>query len=856
MPSTTFLVLLSVLAILAHAQPAVAFGAGNIPSYAYLEGKAFRHGDIEDVLEKLAKTAGGGFMAALGGTKKFGGLDIKRVYFGNWLRDYSQAVDKAGLQKLPLQTIINVVMVLGFLAHGYATAEFEVTKERLGVYLPTEHIDNPKDYADNEDARKYDPRLRGPVDPRELEVDPRTGMKNYIANENGSWDTSKSLVRRVLTACIQAGREARSTGNNDALYEAYRLMGSALHTLEDFTAHSNWCELALQSMGHREVFAHVGRNVTVHAPNGQNVPILVTGTFGGNDFIHSLLGEAGDHLSSASVSELNTKVASARSASGNDDVLRQLFTSLPGSAGGQLSREMSDVQNIRSGPGAMDPEMMTPQQLHDTLWKVLSFRDSVSKTIENTLEKIPGLGSLVEKISSSISVFVFTTLEPYMKPIIKSATTGLAQGSAEVISSHDQLEVFHDPNASDPTHSFLSKDHFNLILNEPAGQIAQVIVEYAVERIVKAWDDTSMDPRQSTEDILQCLFHPYFHNSQSEIQRLMLERMRQWFQAQGRNQGEIIKRLSMDSVQNHKNTRIGSTDTAHNHSHGMLPEGGLQGFVAQQNMHVPGASVLNAGQDIMGGKMPWQQGFGTGTAGGATAWRGMDNEGVAPPIQTSGYHGQQQSYSAPSYEDGNGGSGGYNAPPVQHSSYQAPQPSYGAPSYDNSDSGDYRRHSQGFAGGAPSYGQPAPQQHAGYGGQSGGHGYGGGDAYNSGGQGGYGGDDYNSRPAQQSYNAPSYGGGGDDDSGYPGARRHHQPGGHHGGTDSYGAPAYGGGSQPGGYGGGPPGGYGGGYDQGPPPPPGPPPHQGGYDPNQQGYGGAPQYGGGAPTYGGGYGGGY
>jgi hypothetical protein len=39
MPSTTLLVLLSVLAILALAQPAAAFGAGNIPSYAYLEGK-------------------------------------------------------------------------------------------------------------------------------------------------------------------------------------------------------------------------------------------------------------------------------------------------------------------------------------------------------------------------------------------------------------------------------------------------------------------------------------------------------------------------------------------------------------------------------------------------------------------------------------------------------------------------------------------------------------------------------------------------------------------------------------------------------------------------------------------------
>lgn len=116
---------------------------------------------------------------------------------------------------------------------------FEVTKEKLGVYLPTEHIDNPKDYADNEDARKYDPRLRGPVDPRELEVDPRTGMKNYIANEQGTWDTSKSLVRRVLTACIQTGRQARSSGNNEALYEAYRLMGSALHTLED--CELPWC---------------------------------------------------------------------------------------------------------------------------------------------------------------------------------------------------------------------------------------------------------------------------------------------------------------------------------------------------------------------------------------------------------------------------------------------------------------------------------------------------------------------------------------------------------------------------------------------------------------------------------------
>lgn len=34
-----------------------------------------------------------------------------------------------------------------------------------------------------------------------------------------------------------------------------------------------------------------------------------------------------------------------------------------------------------------------------------------------------------------------------MKPILQSATTALQSGSAEVINSHDQYEVFNDPRA-------------------------------------------------------------------------------------------------------------------------------------------------------------------------------------------------------------------------------------------------------------------------------------------------------------------------------------------------------------------------------------------------------------------------
>jgi hypothetical protein len=40
----------------------------------------------------------------------------------------------------------------------------------------------------------------------------------------------------------------------------------------------------------------MGDQVRIQAPNGKQVAPLVTGTFGGSDFIHSLLGEATDHI--------------------------------------------------------------------------------------------------------------------------------------------------------------------------------------------------------------------------------------------------------------------------------------------------------------------------------------------------------------------------------------------------------------------------------------------------------------------------------------------------------------------------------------------------------------------------------
>ena len=63
---------------------------------------------------------------------------------GNWLRDYSQAVDVGTVKSISSEAIRLLLWVLGFLSFGYGTKEFEVTAERLGCYRPEEHIDNPK----------------------------------------------------------------------------------------------------------------------------------------------------------------------------------------------------------------------------------------------------------------------------------------------------------------------------------------------------------------------------------------------------------------------------------------------------------------------------------------------------------------------------------------------------------------------------------------------------------------------------------------------------------------------------------------------------------------------------------------
>lgn len=571
--TSTAVLTLAILLLLAR--PAHAFGAGNIASISKIEGLNWRHGDIEDTLLTI-------MMSRAAGGKKFDKMNVARVYFGNWLRDYSQAIDVGTVKYVSAEAIRILLWVLGFMTFGYGTKEFEVTAERLGCYRPEDHIDNPKDYADNLDATQYDPRLRGPVNERvELAIDPRTGLKNYIANEQAGIMTSALHVRKLFGKCIQLGRSYARSRNKDELYESLRLLGTGLHCLEDYSAHSNYTELALIEMGERDIFPHVGRNTSIRLQGAQHpVYPIVTGTFGGVDFLHSVMGEFDDKATQSEIQELEGSLQNNNSA--DTSMLKQLLSSIPSGifkgkdeAGKadelQANATAAQMNQMRVSPRQPEEFTRQMQQTVKEIYPIIQWHDEIMQSITETIEKIPILPDLIENLENQVNIFVFSLLAPFVVPIIDQIKTELNEGSSEIIqSSKDkQLIVFNDPNSSDPTHSMLSKDHFSNVLNEPAGKIASQVLKWAVPQLMLAIDDQNVDPDRTINRIINGVFH---HPAQRQMgddgaaegRRLMFGVVEQWWRGKSQYEQDSLRRqLSREGVQNGENHKEGVHDTGH-----------------------------------------------------------------------------------------------------------------------------------------------------------------------------------------------------------------------------------------------------------------------------------------------------
>ena len=107
------------------ASPVDAFGAGYVARGSARKGLNFRHGDIANAIYILATADS---------------RVVRTIYFGNWMRDFSQLLDKRSVELVPEPILRALVAVLAFVQFGYSTREFEVTADRLGKYRPEEHV--------------------------------------------------------------------------------------------------------------------------------------------------------------------------------------------------------------------------------------------------------------------------------------------------------------------------------------------------------------------------------------------------------------------------------------------------------------------------------------------------------------------------------------------------------------------------------------------------------------------------------------------------------------------------------------------------------------------------------------------
>lgn len=701
-------------------------------------------------------------------------------------------MDTATLAKVQAETIRILVWVLSFMSFGYATGEFEVTAERLGVYRPEEHIDNPRDYADNVDARKFDPRLRPPVTEAELAVDPHTGMKNYIANESGNWATSAGYVKFSFSRAIHFGRmythgPSGQRGRDEDLAEALRCLGQGLHCLEDFGAHTNYTELVLREIGYHNVFPHVGTQTGITL-NGKHVYPLVTGTFGGVDFFHSVLGEATDHITSSEIDEVNTALIDAvqnnsggkRGPGEQSPACNGLIDALgkvPGT--GNLIQEARSLQaasdaqaaaNARSGgydnfgsraggdgysqaptfdappgsvggpPGPNLPGTDTdPATIIPKIYPILVFRDNVVRTISAIVSKIPGLEKLIETITERVTLFVLSLLAPFILPIIKTASAQLKSGSSAVIDSaaKHQFEVWTNPNSTDPTHSMLSKDHFSNILNEPAGQVAVVILQYVAPRVIYAWDHPDVPVDQVLDDCMRVFHHPALRDNRCEVHVNMFEVVKKWaHNYRGKDLNDLLSSESVRAGKNHS----GDNDHTHGaHAHGAA---GMQGWGGSSHSsggkHSSSHSQSGSSGGLLGsitGNLPGGLGsaFNSLGLGGGHKTRGVDdfdpssssNEPYRPPpspqpSQWGSFQPYQSSHAGEAYQPpaeynnaAPAGGYGWGHGQGQYSGGQGAEPAYAVPTA-------YQQGYENYGNAGPGgYQQPPPHQQP----PSGGYGY-------------------------------------------------------------------------------------------------------------------------------------
>ncbi|GAB7532653.1 hypothetical protein PS3A_50680 [Pseudomonas sp. 3A(2025)] len=358
------------------------------------------------------------------------------LYFGNWLRDYSQLLDPKLVRgaHMPknfprlmsrdgLTEIVDILAARKFAElRLHDSASFTVTRERLGVYRPSEHIDNPRteppapfDLAERD--ADFEPWVMAGDD--WLQVDPETSMKRYLQH-------SVAFIQDHLHLALQAGRTA----------QGLQSLGAALHVLEDLFAHANLVELGLIKLGYPVL------PWTSPADCKWKLP-LVTGRFGGADIIASLAQPIARLI--APTENWAFVPANPGDRSDTDKMLLVLFSEHPNEAWLNAYEQM------------------------------LELRDALS----------------ANRLFNAVRLWTWTKTAPAR--LLGNAYKTVLQGLLTLLgNSIDDAQTLlggdpHSNGSSDPSHSQLAKDHAQHPLHEPAAMLAGIAITHVAQAVLDHW---------------------------------------------------------------------------------------------------------------------------------------------------------------------------------------------------------------------------------------------------------------------------------------------------------------------------------------------------------------------------------
>lgn len=505
--------------------------------------------------------------------RKLTELEVKQIYYGNWLRDYSQIIlestirlekediDKikqSGIKhlnsllkmnpyKLSHDGLVKLLEILAAKEFVFGSNKFthnyqdhvktfrknygSLTKDILGIYRPEEHIDNPKgleDFSSLSISFQYEyakgnfttKKLYAGETPKALLVN-ELNVKNYIATKGESdpqRPTSDTYMFQQLKMAVQYGR------NKDG----FRHLGAAFHVLEDFFSHTNFVELSLIKAGSllldKNKNSALGKELLLVYPwvegkqgaDYSTIP-LITGKFLLDDTMASVLPKAGDKMFPVGIQDYEQRKPGDRTF---QDAF--ILTTLEDLSTGQQSDGLEQNPTYKG---------MKTSDILNMYKNYLRLIDAKSAAVEYT-------GWLGRTIDRGLS-YMGDSLATF-----NNIAYNLLLGSADDDIKVEQTENSNKNYGTDPTHTQVAKDALNHPLNPLASELAKIAVRDVATRILEIWK-TGSDP--TGEELAKYVINKYTLHPVYQITDWANETVNKWAIANEK----LIFRLQSATVYEH-----------------------------------------------------------------------------------------------------------------------------------------------------------------------------------------------------------------------------------------------------------------------------------------------------------------